>query len=39
MCDKKYVMAILQEGAKKARLIARQTMSEVREKVFGTYEL
>ncbi len=37
--DKGRVMAILNDGAKKARVIASSTMSEVRQKVFGHYEL
>jgi len=34
--NKQYVIEILQEGAKKANLIAVETMKEVREKVFGS---
>jgi tryptophanyl-tRNA synthetase len=37
--DKERVKTMLDDGAKKARAIALATMSEVRQKVFGSYEL
>ena len=37
--DKKRVVEILQQGSKKARAIAIETIKEVRQKVFGSYEL